>query len=86
VTRAELELWLAPGEGVSQPGKLSVQKHTGCVHALGHARRERRLCSSGERLQLAQAQVAAIGSASAGTEQAALLESLIEEDVHERLL
>jgi hypothetical protein len=74
----------ARSEGFSEPRKLTVQEQAGLVRSLG-----RRSESPGggwrqrRRLQLSQTEVAAIGPATAGTEQAALREGLIEENGHE---
>jgi hypothetical protein len=64
---------------------LAIQQQAGLVgrfeEAQGNRNRGRDRC-----LQSSQAQVARKGPAAAGTTEAALLDGLVEEDVHEWLL
>jgi hypothetical protein len=74
-------------EGLHQPRKFSVQQQASLVRGLGLAgKRGPWLKARWRRQQLPQPQVAGIGLATAGTQEAALLDSLVEQDLHGRFL
>jgi hypothetical protein len=77
----------ASGEGVSEPRKSTIQQQAGLVRGLlGPRKLGPWFGAPWRRLQLPQPEVAGMGPATAGTQEATLLESLVEEDLHGRFL